>query len=159
MLARVPGPIGGVKGQVEREARSRGVPMKSLSLTGRILAVVIAVIFAFSGTAFAVSWVAPTSLTLDVDDRSVDKGDKVHFSGNLNSPKKKCRRRQWVALYRGNDKVARTRTNRNGHYEFTQTIKRTKRWHTEYKERTFGTHPDTKTCLGSRSNNVRVEAH
>lgn len=159
MLADVPGPVGGVKGQVEREARSRGVPMKSLSLTGRILAVVIATIFAFAGTAFAASWTATTSLSLNADDHSVDKGDKVDFSGNLSSSRKKCRSRQWVALFRGNEKVGRQRTSRSGHYEFTQTIRRTKRWHTEYKTRTFGVHPNTKTCVGSVSNRVRVEAH
>ena len=159
MLADVPGPMGGVKGQVEREARSRGVPMKSLSLTGRILAVVIATIFAFTGTAFAASWVATTSLSLHADDHSVDKGDKVDFSGTLSSSKKKCRANQKVSLFKGNKKVASQKTSKKGKYEFTQTIKRTKKWHTEYKGRTFGTHPDTKTCLGSRSNNEKVEVH
>ena len=159
MLTGVPGPMGGVKGQVEREARSRGVPMKSLSLTGRIIAVAIAATFAFAGTAFAATWTASTSLSLHADDHSVDKGDKVDFSGNLSSSRKKCRSRQRVALYKGNQKVATQRTSRSGHYEFTQTIKRTKRWHTEYKGRTFGTHPNVKVCGGSRSNDERVEVH
>jgi hypothetical protein len=159
MLADVPGPTGGVKGQVEREAHSRGVPMKSLSLTGRILAVAIAATFAFAGTAFAASWTATTSLSLHADDHSVDKGDKVDFSGNLKSERKKCRSRQRVSLFKGNKKVATTRTSRRGHYEFTQTIRRTKTWHTEYKGRTFGTHPNIKHCDGSRSNDERVEVH
>ena len=150
-------PRRGVKGQVKREARTRGVPMRSLSLTGRILAVAIATTFVFAGTAFAASWTAPTSLTLNADDHHVDKGERVRFSGNLSSPRKKCRSRQRVSLYKGNQKVASQRTSRSGHYEFTQTVRRTKTWHTEYKGRTFGTHPNTKHCEPSRSNDERVE--
>ena len=152
-------PRRGAKGQVKREARTRGVPMRSLSLTGRILAVAIATTFALAGTALAASWTASTSLSLHADDHSVDKGEKVDFSGNLSSSRKKCRSRQRVALFKGNDKVATQRTSRSGHYEFTQTIRRTKTWHTEYKGRTFGTHPNIKHCDGSRSNDERVEVH
>ena len=133
--------------------------MRSLSLTGRIIAVVIATTVAFTGTAFAASWTASTSLSLNANDRSVDKGDKVTFAGNLSSSRKKCRSRQQVALFRGSQQVATQRTNRSGHYSFSQKIRRTRRWHTAYAGRTFGTHPDIKTCQGSTSNSVRVEAH
>ena len=131
--------------------------MKSLSLTGRVIAVAIAATFAFAGTAFAASWTAPTSLTLNADDHHVDKGDKVDFFGKLSSPRKKCRSRQKVSLFKGNKKVATQRTNRRGRYEFTQKVRRTKTWHTEYKGRTFGTHPNMKHCEPSRSNDERVE--
>ena len=133
--------------------------MKSLSLTGRILAVVIAATFAFSGTALAASWVASTTLSLNASDRSVDKGDQVKFSGNLSSSRKKCRANQQVLLFKGNKKVASKRTSGSGHYSFTQKIKRTKTWHTEYKRHEYGTHPNVKVCLGTVSNGVRVEAH
>ncbi len=122
--------------------------MKSLSLTGRIIAVAIAATFAFAGTAFAASWTASTSLSLHADDHSVDKGDKVDFSGNLSSSRKKCRANQKVALFKGNKKVATQRTSRSGHYEFTQTIKRTKTWHTEYKGRTVRDAPEHQGLLG-----------
>ena len=130
--------------------------MRKLTFAGRVGAVAAATMLAFSGTAFAVTWEAPTTLTLSASDHSVDKGDKVTFSGKLSSPKKKCEDNERIALYRGRRKVDTTRTDRSGHYSFRKAVKRDSTWQTRYKGHTFGKHPNTKHCKPSKSDREHI---
>ena len=107
-------------------------------------------------TAVAHQFSDRTRLTLNVSDRSVQRGDTVTFSGRLIAKHRRCRAHRVVGLYRNGVKVDQTRTSGRGFYSFKRKLFRTARWQVRFAGRVSGTHPHSHTCRPSRSKKIRV---
>ena len=110
-----------------------------------------------TGIAAAHTFTDRTRLTLHVNDRHVDRGDDVVFSGRLRARHKKCRSHQVVELYRNGRLIATTTTNSGGHYRFRRQIFRTGTYRVKFAGFVGGTHPHSHTC--KRSSSPRVKVH
>ena len=129
--------------------------MKKIVTTG--LATIMLFALSGIGPAQAHDRIEPTSLTIKVSDKSVDKGDKVTFKGKLKSDWKKCRANSKVKLVKGSKVVASKTTSANGSYSFKQKIKKTANWRVKFSGKKVNvTHPHNHRCLGSQSKSIRV---
>jgi hypothetical protein len=109
-----------------------------------------------TGVAVAHDFTDDTTLTLNVTDRHIDRGDEVGFSGHLIADHATCRNHRSIKLFRNGDKVAQTQTNTHGFYSFHRTIFRTATWQTRFGGSVGGTHPHNHTCLKSGSRRITI---
>ena len=101
--------------------------------------------------------IEPTSLTLNANRTVVDQGQKVRFSGRLNSDWNRCRRFKRVHLFRDGTKIASKSTTRTGRFTFVRRVNFTSDWHVEFNGKKLqGPHPHNHRCLASSSDAVRV---
>ncbi|MEX1264149.1 MAG: hypothetical protein WEE66_09485 [Actinomycetota bacterium] len=120
-----------------------------------ILAVTMLFVFTAS-PALAHQRTASTSLSRGVSDTSPERGEKVTFSGRLQSNWDRCEEDQKVTLKRGHTAVETTRTDEAGFYSFTRRIKADSNWRIRFTGKRFGVHPHVHRCLPSTSRTVRI---
>ena len=97
-----------------------------------------------------------TTLKLKANKTHVQKGGKVTFTIKLKSKNDKCTDQQHVKFYR-NGKYKKTyTTNNTGKVSFKKKIKSNGKFYAKYEGRKFGTHPNVKNCLGSKSNTIKI---
>jgi hypothetical protein len=138
-----------------RHARSESV--KKIVTIG--LATTMLLALSGASPAQAHDRLVPTSLTIKVSDRSVDRGDKVTFRGKLRSDWKKCRANSKVKLVRNQQVVATKTTKPNGSYAFRRNITSTANWRVRFPGKKVNVvHPHNHRCLSSQSRSVRVRA-
>jgi hypothetical protein len=99
---------------------------------------------------------ASTSISLHADDKKVDRGDKVKFSGRLTSPWKKCRKWKAVTLFRDGNAVGAKQTMKNGKFSFSKNVQGTSDWRVSFAGKSWGVHPHVHECLGSSSRSIRI---
>ena len=122
-------------------------------------ALVAAVMVATGGIAVAHTFTAPTSLSITASRHVVDPGDRVTFSGRLQSPRRFCRRHSRIQLVhlRSGNVVGTDVTNRRGRWVITKRARRgIHRYFARFNGKTRGVHPHRHTCNGSRSGFVKV---
>jgi hypothetical protein len=100
---------------------------------------------------------ASTSISLHADDKKVDRGDKVKFSGRLTSPWKKCRKWKAVTLFRDGSAVGAKQTMKNGKFSFSKNVQGTSDWRVSFAGKSWGVHPHVHECLGSSSRTIRIQ--
>jgi hypothetical protein len=100
---------------------------------------------------------ASTSISLHADDKKVDRGDKVKFSGRLTSPWKKCRKWKAVTLFRDGSAVGAKQTMKNGKFSFSKNVQGTSVWRVSFAGKSWGVHPHVHECLGSSSRTIRIQ--
>lgn len=120
-----------------------------------VLAVTMLFVFTTSGPALAHQRTASTSLSISVNDPRPDRGDKVTFSGRLQSNWDRCEEDQKVHLKRGHTIVQTTRTNDSGFYSFSQRINGNSNWRVRFTGKRFGVHPHVHRCLPDTSRVIR----
>jgi hypothetical protein len=109
-----------------------------------------------AGVALAHTFTDDTSITLNVSDRNIQRGDEVIFSGHLSSEHATCHSGRVVRLYRNGVRVATTTTNKSGYYRFKRTIYSTATWQVRFGGSVGGTHPHSHTCLRSGSRRITI---
>lgn len=110
-----------------------------------------------SGPALAHVRREPTRLSLQVNSKNIDAGDRVVFTGKLKSDWDRCVRFKKVSLFKGDKKVLTKETSRSGAFRFTRSPKNTRVWHVEFAgKRLRGAHPHVHRCLSSESHTIRV---
>ena len=119
----------------------------------RVTVLALVVLLAIEGIALAISYTAPTSLSLGRRPIGViNRGTRVTFFGKLSSPRPACERYKVIQLIRvGTGVVAMTRTNSLGRYRFVRRIWRRGYFRTRFQGTAQGVHPNIKVCLASRS--------
>ena len=127
------------------------------STLARTIAVTLALVFMLGAVpAQAHTRIEPTRLTLNANNTSVDRGDRVKFSGSLKSSWKRCRAYKNVTLFRGKRPVATRKTTRAGLYAFTVPVTQTKTWRVKFRGKRWGVHPHVHRCLRSTSRAITV---
>ena len=119
------------------------------------LAASLALTLFLSGTSLAAT-TYPTSITMRVNHKTINRGQRVVFRGNLRSTFIKCRKHRPVTLYRNGRAVATKKTTAAGAYRFTRRPSKTRRWQVRFAGRTGGTHPNQYICKASRSRRIKV---
>jgi len=125
------------------------------------VALVAAVTLAAGGIAVAHTFTAPTSLTIRASRHLADPGDRVRFSGRLQSSRRFCRRHSRIRLVhmRSGNVVGTDVTNRRGRWVITKRARRgIHRYFARFNGKTRGVHPHRHSCNGSRSAFVKVRA-
>ena len=131
--------------------------MKTASRRTKVLIVLVSAGLLFTTDVFAASYSVETHLSITAP-RHVQSGHAFTINGFLRSSKHFCRASSRINLMIGGRVVAHTRTTKRGHYSFRQKIHRTTRFHTKFNGKVRGTHPNTRTCNGSRSRARTVHA-
>ena len=121
----------------------------------RCLAVSLALAMFVGGTAQAVT-TYNTRLTLRASSTSIQKGDRVVFSGHLKSKFEKCYNHRKVTLYRNGKAVDSKQTSSTGSFRFVWHPRRTHTWKVKFAGKTGGTHPNQWVCNASASDPVKV---
>ncbi len=130
--------------------------------TKSILALLVSATLLVGGSIESVSahtFTDTTSLTLNVSDRNVRRGDDVAFFGRLIAQHATCRNHRTVKLYRNHHPVKATETNSNGFYRFNRVLRRTATWQVRFGGFVGGTHPHSHTCRKSGSRRVTITLH
>ncbi|MGH2540256.1 MAG: hypothetical protein ACRDGK_07025 [Actinomycetota bacterium] len=110
-----------------------------------------------SGPASAHQRTEPTRLSIHVNTKNIDAGEKVKFKGRLKSDWHRCVKFKKVSLFKGTKKVLTKETTRSGRYRFSRSPKNTNEWHVEFAgKRLRGAHPHVHRCLSSESKSIRV---
>jgi hypothetical protein len=99
---------------------------------------------------------ASTSINLNANKSVVDPGEKVKFSGKLNSNWNKCRKWKNVHLIRNGSVVASKQTKKNGKFQFTRQVNSTSNWRVKFNGKTWGKHPHNHRCLESVSATIHI---
>jgi hypothetical protein len=124
--------------------------------TRSVIGLMLALGLFLSGSALAAT-VHTTSFKFGASSTSVKKGKKVHFSGNLKSQFKKCKKYRPVTLYRNGHPLATKTTSSTGHFNFTRKVNHTKNWQVRFAGRTGGVHPNQYVCRASHSRAIKVK--
>lgn len=122
----------------------------------RTLAVSLVLMMLLGDTALAAT-TYNTAIKLRASNTSIQRGQRVIFSGELKSTFRKCFRDRKVTLYRNGVAVESQRTDRQGDFRFVRHPNRTRTWRVKFAGKTGGTHPNQWICEASASNKIRVQ--
>jgi hypothetical protein len=122
----------------------------------RATAVSMFLVLLATAPALAHDRTASTRINLNANKSVVDPGEKVKFSGKLNSDWNKCRKWKNVHLFRNGSKVASKQTKKNGKFQFSRQVNSTSNWRVKFNGKDWGTHPHSHHCLESVSDTIHI---